>query len=118
MPMGTPTEDEKTVDNGGGVVSPDQEKRAEYRRQGFKFDPETGESLDSPTHADLSAERVSPEPASSDESEKTDDDFTHFVHLADGRVLKSQGVVTHYADSDDPNDRGVPVIAVYPRYAN
>lgn len=108
MPMGTPAENE-TVDNGGGVVSPEQERRAEYRRQGFKFDPETGKSLDE-------TDKVESESDSAKTEE--DDDFTHYVQLADGRTLKSRGVITHYADTDDPNDRGVPVVNVYPRYAN
>lgn len=105
MPMGTPTQDE-TIDTGGGVISPEQEKRAEYRRQGFKFDPETGQPLDGSTQTEK------------ENTPESEDDFTHYVHLADGRVLKTKGVVTHYADSDDPNDRGVPVVAVYPRYTN
>lgn len=43
-------------------------------------------------------------------------DFTHYVHLADGRVIKAIGSVTRWHDSDHPDDAGIPVIGVYPRH--
>jgi hypothetical protein len=42
-----------------------------------------------------------------------ENEFTHWLHLADGRVMKLVGTVTHWFDSDDPNAVGVPVIGVY-----
>jgi hypothetical protein len=41
--------------------------------------------------------------------------FTHYIHLADGRVLKAMGFVTRWHDTDSPNDPGVGVVGVYPR---
>ncbi len=92
MPMGTPSEDE---------ISRPVDPYA-----GFMFDPMTGKPLNGSTQTEK------------ENTPESENDFTHYVHLADGRVLKTKGVVTHYADSDDPNDRGVPVVAVYPRYTN
>lgn len=40
--------------------------------------------------------------------------FTHYLHLADGRVMKLVGTVTHWFDSDAADATGVPVIGVYP----
>src|ERR1700726_26688 len=39
--------------------------------------------------------------------------FTHYLHLADGRVMKLAGTVTHWFDSDQPGTPGVPVVGVY-----
>jgi hypothetical protein len=75
---------------------------------GYRFDPMTGK----PLHPDTEQES-----APDQEAQASDDEFTHYVHLADGRVIKSAGVVSSWHDSDDPNDRGVVVTAVYPRYA-
>lgn len=41
--------------------------------------------------------------------------FTHFIHLADGRIIKMAGTVTRWFDSDNPNDPGVAVTGVYPK---
>jgi hypothetical protein len=41
-------------------------------------------------------------------------DFSHWIHLADGRVLESIGTVSHWLDSNDPKDKGVPAIGSYP----
>jgi hypothetical protein len=76
--------------------------------QGFKFDPMTGKSLDSNAN-----------PSTEQEPERDlEKDFTHFVHLADGRVLKAFGGYTTHYDSDEYGDRGVQVIGVYSRYGN
>jgi hypothetical protein len=45
------------------------------------------------------------------------DDFTHYIHLADGRVLNLAGEVKVWHDTDSPNDRGTLVIGSYPRFA-
>jgi hypothetical protein len=45
------------------------------------------------------------------------DDFTHYVHLADGRVLNTTGEVKVWHDTDSPDDRGTLVIGSYPRFA-
>lgn len=87
MPMGTP-ETEET------------EKSSVDPYAGFKFDPMTGKPLHPETQ-----DSVKPEP----------DEFTHYVHLADGRVIKAVGTFTHYFESDDPNATPVHVIGAYPR---
>ena len=86
MPMGTP----ETVDTSG-----------------YKFDPFTGQPINGNT-TPAATQEVQQE-------ETTDENFTHYVHLADGRVLKSRGSVTRWHDSDNPADTGVSVIGVYPR---
>jgi len=44
-------------------------------------------------------------------------DFSHWIHLADGRVIESVGLMTHWFDSVDSKDKGVPVIGTYPNPA-
>lgn len=53
--------------------------------------------------------------AASDLKTAAENEFTHFLHLADGRVMKLVGTVTHWFDSDQPGTPGVPVIGVYPK---
>jgi hypothetical protein len=40
-------------------------------------------------------------------------DFSHWIHLADGRVMTTIGSMTKWFDSDDPKDKGIPVIGSY-----
>lgn len=37
--------------------------------------------------------------------------FSHWLHLADGSVRKSLGVVTHWHENDDPKTPGIPIVA-------
>jgi hypothetical protein len=60
------------------------------------------------------AAATAPAPAESD-VDRTDPDwieqnFTHYVHLADGQVKKMVGTVTHYFDEEGNN---IPVIGTY-----
>jgi hypothetical protein len=38
---------------------------------------------------------------------------THYTHLANGRVVGTYGIGTHYTDADDNDGRPVPVVAHY-----
>lgn len=99
MPMGTPEpQDHNPYDFSHDTSS-------------YRFDPMTGKPLNQNT-AQTDAQIV---PTDTQPEETTDEDFTHYVHLADGRVLKTQGSVTRWHDSDNPADVGVTVIGVYPR---
>jgi hypothetical protein len=40
-------------------------------------------------------------------------DFSHWIHLADGRVITAIGTMTKWFDSEDPKDKGIPVIGSY-----
>lgn len=48
-----------------------------------------------------------------DVKDDAESEFTHYIHLADGRIMKLVGSVTHWFDSDAPDARPVPVIGVY-----
>lgn len=89
MPMGTPETSEDAV---SVPVDPYKD---------FKFDPMTGKPLSTDTESAV--------------AEPDENAFTHYVHLADGRVIKALGSFTHYFESDDPNATPVHVIGVYPR---
>lgn len=91
MPMGTPE------------IPEDQDSTPDPYA-GYKFDPMTGKPLTS------SDSEAPVEDAKPDENE-----FTHYVHLADGQVIKAMGGFTHFFESDKPDAVSVPVIGVYPR---
>jgi hypothetical protein len=48
-----------------------------------------------------------------DVENEAEKEFTHYIHLADGRIMKLVGTVTHWFDSDAPDAKPVPVIGVY-----
>lgn len=48
---------------------------------------------------------------STDPNENHDLPFSHWLHLADGTVRRSLGVVTHWHPNDDPKTPGVPIVA-------
>jgi hypothetical protein len=77
----------------------------------YRFDPVTGK----PLHAPESALPDNNQPADPNAEQTDEDDFTHYVHLADGQVIKSKGGFTRYFESDDPEAPSIPVIGVYPR---
>lgn len=65
-----------------------------------------------------------PEPAKGpvvvgSEQDTPDNPFSHWLHLADGRILKAMGTFTRWHDTDDPRDPGVPVVTsiANPNYA-
>ena len=76
-----------------------------------RFDPMTGRPL-TPTLPDKANQTADVDKTPPDEPDENE--FTHYVHLADGRVIKAMGGFTHFFESDKPDAVAVPVIGVYP----
>jgi hypothetical protein len=97
MPMGQPTTTDSVIDQpperGTGMTDEDKAQLAE-----------------------LQAKQAEDKRA---DSEPTEDNFTHYVHLADGRVKMARGaagsVYSEGAGTQDEPEQFTPVIGVYPR---
>ena len=97
MPMGTP-EDSTSPVEASETVDP---------YSGYKFDPMTGKPI--------RPEAPSTPVADKQDGEPDENAFTHYVHLADGQVIKAMGGFTHFFESDKSDAKSIPVIGVYPR---
>ncbi len=133
MPMGTPDDQiPQSSDLHSSTDSDSFTTSESARNQNYKFDPMTGERLqpETPTvptrrYDPMTGEKLTPSlPDKANQTadvnktqtdEPKEDEFTHYVHLADGRVIKAMGSFTHYFDSDKHDAVAVPVIGVYPR---
>jgi hypothetical protein len=115
MPMGTDTHEDSTpeVDPKDAQIAELQAKLASVTPQAPVTDPK--DELIAQLQDQVA--KLSPPPEETEEERQTrvDNGFTHWIHLADGRVLKSIGSVTRWHDSDSPEDKGTAVIGIYPR---
>jgi hypothetical protein len=78
----------------------------------------TGPQDNQPVSRVVSTREVTPAPeppkAPPVSTAKPTNPFSHWLHLADGRILESLGVYgTHY-DTDELNAQGTPVVAALP----
>jgi hypothetical protein len=145
MPMGTPETDPDTPEVPVSTEQPYSPSAFEHRTDStgrvdpaysnYKYDPMTGKPFvpEAPTRRfdPYTGKPLAPEVPSStplpDKANQTADvnkpksdepdenEFTHYVHLADGRVIKAMGSFTHFFESDAPDAVSVPVIGVYTR---
>lgn len=121
MPMGTGPDDTGHMPpgpSGGSLLSPSEQraKISELRAQLAALENAAGaESIApaTPPAPPAPAAAVTPPPAPEPETAPavTPEIFSHWLHLADGRIIRSLGTVTHWFDSDAPGSKGTPVVA-------
>lgn len=119
MPMGTGPQDTGHTPpgpSGGSLLSPSEQraKISELRAQLAALENTTDAESTAPA---TPAAAVTPPPAPEPETAPADaqagapEIFSHWLHLADGRIIRTLGTVTHWFDSDTPGSKGTPVVA-------